>query len=89
MTRATEAERLAHTYVWWEEPAAALADPAKLLRQILRYGRPEDYVLAEAIWGEGALRRALLGAQRGEIDPKSAHFWRLRFGLEAPSAAEL
>jgi hypothetical protein len=88
MDRAAEAERLARTYVWWQEPAPTLADPARLLRQILRLGRPEDYVAAVEIWGEAALCRALLEARRGEIDPRSEHFWRLRFGLPAASRAE-
>jgi hypothetical protein len=80
--RDTEAERLARTYVWWQEPADALRDPAKLLRQILRLGRPEDYLAVEEIWGPEAIRRALVEARPSEIDPKSEHFWRLRFGLE-------
>ena len=88
MDSAAEAERLARIYVWWEEPAVTLADPTKLLRQILRFGRPEDYVVAEEIWGQEALRRALTSAQHGEIDPKSEHFWRLRFGLNLPPHAE-
>ena len=81
MNRAAQAERLARTYVWWQEPALTLAEASKLLRQILRLGRPEDYVLAEQIWGEEAMRRALIEARSGEIDAKSEHFWRLRFGL--------
>ena len=65
----------------------SIANPAKLLRQILRFGRPEDYVAAVEIWGEMAFRRALLEALPGEIDPTSEHFWRLRFRLEvAPEA---
>ena len=88
MDLAAEAERLARTYVWWQEPAMTLADPRKLLRQILRLGRPEDYVLAEDIWGPEALREALVEARPGEIDPKSEHFWRLRFGLAAASRAK-
>ena len=85
---AAEAERLACTYVWWQEPAVTLADPRKLLRQILRIGRPEDYVVAEEIWGEEALHRALIEALPGEIDPKSEHFWRLRLGLTQSPRAE-
>ena len=85
MDLAAEAERLARTYVWWQDPASALSDSRKLLCQILSLGRPEDYVVAERIWGEEALRRALVEALPGEIDPKSEHFWRLRFGLaESP-----
>jgi hypothetical protein len=81
--RAAEAQRLAKTFVWWQEPALTLADPHKLLCQILRYGRPEDYVAAEDIWGKGMLRQALVEARPGEIDPNSEHFWRLHFRLPA------
>jgi len=79
-----EAIRLALTYVWWVEPPITLADPRKLLRQILRLGRPEDYVAAVGVWGESAFRQALEEAASGEIDPKSEHFWRLRFGSPDP-----
>jgi hypothetical protein len=70
--------RLARTYVWWQAPQITLRDPHKLLCQILRYGRPEDYVAAVDLWGIGALRAALLAARRSEID---AHFWKLYLGV--------
>ena len=88
MDRAAEAYQLARTYVWWQEPAVTLADPRRLLCQILRLGRPEDYVAAEEIWGREAIRQALIEARRGEIDPKSDHFWRMRFGVTASADAE-
>ena len=88
MNPAADAERLAATYVWWQEPERTLAAPGKLLRQILRFGRPEDYLTAVEIWGESALRQGLLEALPGEIDPKSEHFWRLRFGLTPSPQAE-
>jgi hypothetical protein len=81
--RTTEAARLARTYVWWQEPDTTLADPRRLLCQILKLGRPEDYVAAERLWGREALRQALMNAGPGEIDAKSAHFWRLHFGVAA------
>ena len=73
--------RLARTYVWWQAPEITLRDPHKLLCQILRYGRPEDYVAAVELWGIEALRAALLAARRGEIDAKSTHFWKLHLGV--------
>lgn len=91
MNLADEAQRLARTYVWWEEPAETLARPHKLLCQILRFARPEDYVVAQQIWGEAALKQALLEALPGEIDPKAESFWRLRLGLPEgqPSARHI
>ena len=78
----SEARRLACTYVWWEPPETTLANPRKLLCQILRLGRSEDYLAAERLWGRDALLEALAEALPGDIDPKSQHFWRLRFGLD-------
>jgi hypothetical protein len=86
MDPTADAIRLARTYVWWQAPETTLADPRRLLCQILALGRPEDYVAAERLWGREALRQALVSARPGEIDPKSAHYWRLRFGL--PPGAE-
>jgi hypothetical protein len=74
--------RLARVYVWWQPVEATLANPRKLLCQILRLGRSEDYLDAERLWGSDALREALLGALPGDIDPKSQHFWRLRYGSD-------
>jgi hypothetical protein len=87
MDRTAEAARLARTYVWWQDASTTLDDPHSLLCQILKLGRPEDYVVAEQIWGSEALRRALVEARPGEIDPKSEWFWRLRFGLVPPGAS--
>jgi hypothetical protein len=72
--------RLARTYVWWQAPEITVRDPHKLLCQILRYGRPEDYVAAVELWGIGASRDALRKARRGAIDAKSTHFWKLYLG---------
>jgi len=88
VNRRAEAEQLARVYVWWQEPALTVAEPHRLLRQILRLGRPEDYVLAEEIWGREVLRQALLDAGPGEIDRKSERFWRLRFGLPESTRRE-
>jgi hypothetical protein len=73
--------RLARSYVWWQAPEITLREPHKLLCQILRYGRPEDYVEAVELWGIEALRAALLAARRGEIDAKSTCFWKLYLGV--------
>ena len=78
----SEARRLARVYVWWQPAETTLANPRKLLCQILRLGRSEDYLGAERLWGVDALRAALLGALPGDIDTKSQQFWRLRFGLD-------
>ena len=81
VTDASEARRLARTYVWWQPAEVTLTNPRKLLCQILRLGRSEDYLRADQLWGADALQAALVGALPGDLDPKSEQFWRLRFGL--------
>lgn len=76
------AEKLARRYVWWEPPSRALADPRKLLCQILKMGTAEDYVAAVEIWGEQAFRDASQNALPGEVDGRSWAFWRRYYGME-------
>lgn len=87
MDRTAEADRLARTYVWWQDPEITVADPRRLLCQILKLGRPEDYVAAERLWGREVMRQVLMSVRPGEIDAKAEHFWRLHFGLAAVVAS--
>lgn len=75
------AEELARRYVWWRAPEEVLADPPALLRQILSLGTADDYVAARSLFGEDALRDALVTAPPGAIDDRSTAFWRRHFGL--------
>ncbi len=76
-----EKERLAHRYVWWREPDAALHDPPRLLCQIMALGTARDYVAARQIWGEAAFKAVLRGALPGAMDERSWVFWHRHFGL--------
>jgi hypothetical protein len=84
VTVPASAEDLARAYIWWEAPAEALKSPARLLRQILKLGTAQDYLAACGIWGEAAMREALTSAPPGALDPRSWHFWHLRYGLPEP-----
>jgi hypothetical protein len=76
---------LALRYVWWQPAKQTLAAPEMLLRQILKIGTAEDYVVARAHWGEAAFRHALVTAPAGSIDARSWVFWHRQYGLpESP-----
>lgn len=75
-------EYLAAAYVWWQSPEATLREPEKILRQILRIGTPCDYIAACEIWGETALRHALVTAPPGALDERSWEFWHRYYGIE-------
>jgi hypothetical protein len=75
-------ESLAAAYVWWREPADTLREPAVVLRQILRMGTADDYQAACRIWGEDALRQALVTAPPGALDERSWVFWHRIYRIE-------
>jgi hypothetical protein len=76
-----ERERLAHRYVCWMDPDAALRDPPRLLCQIMTFGTARDYVAARREWGEGAFKDALRTARPGALDERSWVFWHRQFEL--------
>ena len=80
----SQAEVLARRYVWWQPPSQTLADPTKLLCQILNIGTAEDYLAALEIWGEQAFREALRNALPGALDDRSWAFWHRYYGMEMP-----
>ena len=77
----TERQRLAHRYVWWMEPDAALRDLPGLLCQIMASGTAQDYVAARREWGEAAFKDALRTARPGALDERSWVFWHRYFEL--------
>lgn len=76
-----ELETLARRYVWWQTATETMASPEVLLRQILKIGTAQDYVVARAYWGEPAFRQALTAAPPGAIDERSREFWHRQYGL--------
>ena len=80
-TTQDELETLARRYVWWQIPADTLKSPETLLRQILRIGTADDYLMAREYWGEEAFKRALVTAPPGSIDERSWVFWHRQYHL--------
>lgn len=75
-------EALAEAYVWWLAPKEALRTPAKILHQILKMGNPSDYESACDIWGEQALKNALVSAPPGALNERSWVFWHRCYHIE-------
>lgn len=74
-------ERLAAKYVWWKEPAAALADQPHFLGMIMTYGTLEDVQWMVANFSEDELREAIEQAQPGVFNGRSWSYWHLRLGI--------
>jgi hypothetical protein len=80
----TELEAMARRVYWWKSPAEALADPLRLLAQVMVYGTVEDLVVARRHFPREAFRRVLDEPPTGVFDPRSWAYWHVVFGLEPP-----
>lgn len=78
---------LARRIVWFEEPAAALADPVRFMAYAFARATHEDMKALSAYLTDADLKEALDAAPPGLIDPRSWAFWNLKLGrFPAPPA---
>jgi hypothetical protein len=75
-------EQVAHRLIWWKTPEAALAEPLRLVAQVMVYGTPEDLAAVRAHFPEAAFRQVLADPPAGVFDPRSWNYWHVVFGLQ-------
>ena len=75
-----ETAALARRLVWFEEPAAALADPVRFVAYALDAATAEDMAILARYVTAADLRTALAAAPPGIIGPRSWTYWHARFG---------
>ncbi|MHB1712260.1 MAG: hypothetical protein ACYCV7_12790 [Acidimicrobiales bacterium] len=78
--------KLAH-YIWWEPVEIAVAEPERLIAQVMDLGDWDDECDVEDAFDQAALRDVLANAQAGWFRPKSWSFWHYRLGI-TPFGAE-
>jgi hypothetical protein len=66
--------------VWFEPPAAALADPVRFLAYAFARATHEQMKVLRTYVSEDDLREALDKAPAGIIDPRSWAYWNGRMG---------
>jgi hypothetical protein len=76
---------MAAKLVWWLEPEAALAQPRRLLAQVMVLGTLDDVQMAQAAFGWDAFRDALEQANPGVFDRRSWAYWHAFFGCPEPA----
>ena len=79
-----ETEALARRIVWFEEPAAALADPVRFLAYAMRYALHADMKMVRRYVSDDGFRDALDHAPPGIIDPRSWAYWNSKLGRFPP-----
>ena len=73
-------KRMAQRYVWWQPPEASVADPRRVIAQVMDVGTIEDiHALAREV-GRNTLIGVLKQARPGWFRPRSWTFWHIALG---------
>jgi len=81
MSQESELERVARNLFWWHEPELALANPRRILAQVMTLGAWQEVQLVQKTFGWDAFKDALSNAPAGVFDGRSWAYWRAFFGL--------
>ena len=83
MTSASRAvlRHLAAKYVWWKSPEQALRKPERVAAQVMNIGDYDDVQILVKAAGKRFLRGVLHGAEIGQFNARSWHYWHYRLGL--------
>jgi len=74
-------KRMAQRYIWWQPPEVSVADPQRVIAQVMDVGTLEDIqALAEAV-GRNTLTGVLKHARPGWFRPRSWAFWHIALEL--------
>ena len=72
---------ISRKYIWWKTTDEALAQPDRLIAQVMNIGDYSDmHQLAQQV-GDDTLRRVLTHAQAGQFGARSWAYWHYRLGL--------
>jgi transcriptional regulator with XRE-family HTH domain len=78
-------KRMAQRYIWWQPPEASLADPRRVIAQVMDIGTLEDIQALAMAVGRNTLISVLKHAQPGWFRPKSWAFWHTALGRTTAS----
>jgi hypothetical protein len=79
-----DTETVARRVIWFEPPAAALADPVRFMAYAMSHATPEDMRVVRRYVSDEDFREALDHAPPGIIDPRSWNYWHLKLGRYPP-----
>ena len=75
-----ETRDLARRMIWFEPPAAALADPIRFMAYVMAHATPKDLAVIRRYVSDEDFREALDRAPAGVIDPRSWAYWNSKMG---------
>ena len=75
---------LARKYVWWKTPDEAVAQPERVIAQVMNIGDFDDMQSLARQVGDDMLRGVLSRAEAGQFNGRSWAYWHYRLGLARP-----
>ncbi len=71
----------ASRYIWWKTGEESLAQPARVIAQVMDIGTLEDMNAIANRFGDDVLREVIRHAEAGQFRGKSWTYWHYRLGL--------
>lgn len=72
---------LASRYVWWKPPEEAVAQPARVIAQVMNMGDHRDVEALAKLVGDEVLRQVVLHAEAGQFSERAWTYWHYRLRL--------
>jgi len=77
-------EDFARKYVWWKTPEDAIAQPDRIVAQVMNIGDYDDVQSLVHQAGVPYLCEVLTHAEGGQFNARSWTYWHYRLGLSVP-----
>ena len=74
-------KRMGQRYIWWQPPEPSVADPRRVIAQVMDIGTIEDIQALAGAIGRNTLTGVLEQARPGWFRPRSWAFWHIALGL--------
>ena len=74
-------KRMAQRYIWWQPPETSMADPQRIIAQVMDVGTLEDIQALAGAVGRNTMIEVMKHAQPGWFRPRSWAFWHTALGL--------
>ncbi len=71
----------ASRYIWWKPPVEAVAQPERLIAQVMNMGDHRDVEALAKLVGDKVLREVVLHAEAGQFSERAWTYWHYRLGL--------
>lgn len=79
---------MAEQYIWWKKADEALAQPKRVIAQVMEIGGTDDVIALLKKFQAAELAVVLSEAEQGWFSPKSWKFWHSYCELDTPPLPE-